>query len=166
MSTATDSDEEGTNNSPAAPGLQDFSLQAEDNANEVFDLEKMSQADLLVLHGKIEARLSGLTLDEVDLTRETLLQLQKAKHLQAEASKKDSKVPMNQQAQVQNSIANIITTLAKVQMDLFTSERHKRIQAAVVRVVKTLEKDKQDAFFELLAQDLGEVERSMEGTAP
>ncbi len=142
--------------------LDDFSLQAPVEGPETFDIEGMSQGELLALHGKIEGKLTGLTLEEVNLTRESLLQLQKAKILQAEATKKGTNVPMNQQAQVQNSIASILLTLAKVQMELYTSERHKRIQSAVVRVVKTLPKPQQDQFFTLLEQELKEAEKSME----
>lgn len=141
------------------PGLEDFSLQHEAPLVGAASLDTMSQAELLALHGEIEARLTHITLDTLDLPRETMVQLQKAKLLQAAASAKDAKVPVNQQAQVQNSIAAIITSLAKVQMELYTSERYKRIQAAVVRVVKELPKDKQDMFFDLLEKELGEEEK-------
>lgn len=142
--------------------LQDFSL-ADVETNDKFDLSTMSQGELLALRAKIDGKLTGLSLSEVNLVKETLLQFQTAKSLQADANESGSDVPMNQRAQVQNSIANILTSLAKVQMELYDSERLKRLQAAVIKTVKKLPKEAQDTFFEALERDLNEAASEIEG---
>lgn len=147
---------------PAAPGLKDFGgLHEGQNGSEI-DLDSMEQADLLHLRAQIEARLKNLTLEDVNLVKETLIQLQLARQLQADANKKDSATPMNQRAQVQNSLSNIITTLAKVQMELYTSERIKRIQSVVVKVMKRQSEEVQKAFFDNLETELTLAEQQME----
>lgn len=134
------------------PELQDFNLQPEENAALV-PLDNMSTDQLLDLHAKIEQKIGGLQLGEVNLVKETLLQVHRAKALQ-EAASTDKSVPMNQRAQVQNSLGNMLTQLAKIQMSLYSSERIKRIQSACVKVVKQLPKKQQDLFFDLLEEEL------------
>lgn len=135
-----------------ADGLQDFSLQPEDNQK--INLDTLSKEELLNLHAQIESRIGPTELGGVNLIRETLLQIHRAKELQEQAGKPMSGVPMNQRAQVQNSLANLLSTLAKTQAELYSSERIKRIQQAVVKIVKTLPKKQQDTFFEMLEAEL------------
>jgi len=148
-------------------GLIDHDLHVETATGKIsFDqietaLQGMTQEQLLILHTKVTTKLEGITLENVNLVTETLLQLQKAKLLQEKASL-SREVPMNQRAQVQNSLSNIISTLAKIQSDLHTSESAKRLKSAVVRVVKTLPKEAQDHFFTLMQ---GEVDRINEELA-
>lgn len=124
----------------------------------VFDLDKLDTLGLLELRAKIEEKLPIKSLEDVNLVRESLTQLQMAKSLQAAANERESGVPMNQRSQVQNSLSGIITTLAKVQMDLYTSERIKRVQSAVVKVVKQLPKASQELFFDMLENELKAAE--------
>lgn len=138
------------------PALQDFNLQPAENKPKV-PLDDMSREELLDLHAKIEQKIGGLNLGEVNLVKETLLQIHRGKALQEDASNKESGVPMNQRAQVQNSLANLLSQLAKIQVTLYSSERIKRIQAACVKVVKTLPTKQQDAFFELLEEELSKA---------
>lgn len=150
-------------NSPEAPkssGLKDFSLDKSDNASK-YDLEKMSQSELLALHSKIEARITGKRLSEVNLEQELLLQYQKAKVLQEDANKPNADVPMNQRAQVQNSLGNLLERLGKMQIELYSSEALKRLKAAVIKVVKAQPKEFQAAFFELLDQEAAAVEQEL-----
>jgi hypothetical protein len=117
----------------APDGLRDFSLHEE--PVEEFPLEGLSEEKLLELHSKVESRLGGLALTEVNLVKETLLQIKRAKVLQ-ELATSEKGTPMNQRAQVQNSLAGLLTQLSKIQIELYSSERIKRIQNAVIRVVK------------------------------
>lgn len=142
-----------SNESSSEPtGLQDFSLQPEDNDSTV-KLDAMSVQELLDLHARIESKLGGLAITEVNLVKETLLQIRRAKELQEKAST-DKGVPMNQRAQVQNSLGNMLVQLGKMQSELFNSERIKRIQQATIKVVKRMPKEYQDQFFELLEHEL------------
>jgi hypothetical protein len=135
----------------APDGLRDFSLHEE--PVEEFPLEGLSEEKLLELHSKVESRLGGLALTEVNLVKETLLQIKRAKVLQ-ELATSEKGTPMNQRAQVQNSLAGLLTQLSKIQIELYSSERIKRIQNAVIRVVKTLPDPQQVAFFDMLEIEL------------
>lgn len=144
---------------PLKSGLKDFSLNPSAKTSK-FDIETMSQSELLSLHAKIEGKLTGIRLSDVNLERETLIQLQHAKMLQETA--KDAKdVPVNQLAQVQNSLASILTTLARMQVELHSSETIKRWKAAIIRVVKEQPKEFQTAFFELLEHEAEIVEQEL-----
>lgn len=143
------------------PNLKDLGgLHDSSSKKNEIDLDTLDEAGLLALRADIDSRLPIMSLDEVNLVQESLRQLKMAKALQAKANEKESSTPMNQRAQVQNSISNIITTLAKVQTELHTSERIKRIQSAVVKVVKELPKEAQDRFFALLDRELALAESS------
>lgn len=145
---------------PKTRKLHDFSLNPSENTSK-HDVSSMSQAELLELHAKVEARLTGIRLSEVNLEKETLLQFQRAKALQEDANKDKSEVPMNQRAQVQNSLANLLQSLAKMQMELHDSETIKRWKAALVRVVKELPIEQQTKFFELLEMEATATEAEL-----
>lgn len=139
------------------PQLQDFSLDPEDNEPGYLKIvNTLNQKELLALHSHVESKLGSLSLPEINLIKETLLQYQRAKSLQELASTQGG-IPMNQRAQVQNSLANQLATLAKIQSDLFNSERIKRIHSAVVKIVKTLPKPQQDEFFKMLEEEFAEA---------
>ena len=125
------------------------------------DLETMNQEQLLALRAEIDEKLTGITLIEVNLVQEALIQLKKAKILQLRASIPRSGIPMNQQAQVQNSISKILNDLGKLQIKLFDSEQRKRIQAATIKAVKLLPPEAQEKFFELYEPILAEAEKVM-----
>lgn len=129
-------------------GLRKFSLAKTENSSKT-DLDSLNQVELLELHAKIESRLTGIRLSEVNLEKETLIQFQRAKALQEKANEAKD-VPVNQLAQVQNSIRNILESLGKMQMDLHDSETIKRWKAALIRVVKAQSEEFQKAFFEAL----------------
>lgn len=145
----------------AFTGLQDFDLNPSQNTSKV-DVESMNQADLLALHAKIEGKLTGITLSDVNLAKQALIQLKQAQILQIDATEDKKNVPMNQRAQVQNSIAGIIDKLAKIQMELYDSEYLKRLKGAVIKVVKTLPKPQQIQFFELLDLEAERIQAEME----
>lgn len=110
------------------------------------DIEELNEDDLLSLRDKIDDKLGGVGLNDVNIANEMVLQMKKARLLQDEVSE-DEGVPANQRAQVQNSLASIISTLAKLQNVTYTSERLKRIEAVLIRTMKKQPADVQDAFF-------------------
>jgi hypothetical protein len=139
--------------------LEDFSLEKSANSSKI-DLDRMSQADLLGLHAKIEAKLVGIRLSDVNLEKETLIQFQLGKALQKKASEAND-VPVNQLAQVQNSIRTILDSLAKMQSEIHSSETIKRWKAALIRVVKELPAESQTKFFEMVELEAVAVEKEM-----
>lgn len=109
------------------------------------DLSSLSQADLITLRERIDASLTGVRLSEVNIARELLIQMQKAKQLQEDSDSQST--PANQRAQVQNSLSKILTDLAKLQNATYTAERFKQLEGAIIRVLRDLPKEAQEAFF-------------------
>jgi hypothetical protein len=139
--------------------LADFSLEKPKKSSK-YDLETLDQAGLLTLRAEIDSKLTGIRLKDLNLVQETLIQFQAAKLLQAKANEDDSDAPLNQRAQVQNSLANILASLAKTQSELHNSESVKRLKAATIKTLRQFP-TLQDPFFEALGQSLEEAEREM-----
>lgn len=112
----------------------------------VNDLDNMSLSDLLALRNQVEQRLPARDLKDMDLNRELVLQVLALQQLQSTVIK-DSEVPANQQAQVANSLSAALTTLVKLQGDVFTTERLKKIEAALIETIGVLPTEAQEAFF-------------------
>lgn len=145
--------------------LPDFSLQQPKKEHKQ-DLESMTQAELLALRDKIDEKLTGIHLKDVNLVQEVLIQLKKAKILQNKANSPGRDFPINQLAQVQNSIAKILNDLARLQNTLFDSEQRKRLQQATIKTVRAMPQEMQDKFFELYEPVLEEAEKRMGDTLP
>lgn len=154
------SPEEALTGVPENTGLRDFSLEIKPKSSKT-DLNSMDQSELLALRDEIDAKITGTSLSEINLAKEALLQLQKAKQLQVDAELDKKSIPMNQRAQVQNSIKGIISDLAGIQMKLYDSEYVKRLKAAVVKVVRTLPKEQQTQFFDLMDMEAEKVQAEM-----
>lgn len=128
-----------------ATGLQDFSLQPKSDKKEM-DLESMSQDDLLALRAKIDSMLKGIHLNDLDLPKELMVQYALAKKLQ-EATLEGNDAPANQKAQVTNTCVNLLNTITKMQTEVFNSQRAKEMEMVLIKVLKTLPQEAQDAFF-------------------
>ena len=124
--------------------LADYGLSAQQSRPQTA-VGAMSQEQLLLKRDEIDQLLTETHLKDVNLSKELLLQLKKAKLLQQKTD--DDEVPANQRAQVQNSLGTILVNLAKHQQATYTSERFKRLETATVKAVKTLPKEAQDEFF-------------------
>jgi hypothetical protein len=118
----------------------------------------LSQAELLAARDEIDALLTETRLKEVNLSKELLLQLKKAKLLQKN-TEEDEDVPANQRAQVQNSLGTVLINLAKHQQATYTAERFKKLETAVIKCLKTLAKEQQEEFFKLYMTE-AEIELS------
>lgn len=120
----------------------------------------LSQADLLQKRDEIDALLTEISLKDVNLTKELMIQLKKAKILQEEAGK-DRDTPFNQRAQVQNSLNATMQSLAKLQATVYSSERNKRLEMALAKTLKEFPA-LQEAFLtrytELGTEEMKEVE--------
>lgn len=87
-------------------------------------------------------RLSG-----INVSQELLLQHVVLKQLQVDVLK-DMSVPANQQAQVANALGSNLTKIAKLQTDLFTSERFKEIELLLIDLLNEWPKKDVEQFFE------------------
>jgi hypothetical protein len=120
----------------------------------------LSQAELLKKRDEIDEQLTEISLSSVNLTKELMIQLKKAKLLQGEASQ-DRDTPFNQRAQVQNSLNSTMQSLAKLQASVYSSERAKRMEMALATTLKEFPA-LQEAFLtrytELGLEEMKEVE--------
>ena len=96
------------------------------------------------------------SLDDVDLMQEVLEQLAHAKRLR-DFIATDRETPANQKAQVNNSCAQMILQLAKTQTDLYSAERMKKLEACLLKVLKSLPDETVAAFLTAYERALADV---------
>lgn len=127
---------------------------------ETGDVERLlvglSEAHLLELRARIDLRLPPVNLVDVNLEQETLRQFQQIRALFSTLAT-SGEVPANQKAQLANSCAAILKQLSDMQAQIYTTERFKRIEQALIRAIRPLPREAQDTFFEDYARITGEV---------
>lgn len=102
---------------------------------------------LLELRGRIDERLPARSLADLDLEEEVLLQFARTKQLYDDVvASKDT--PANQKAQVANSCSAILEQLVKMQGKIYSAERMKAIEGAIIRTLRSFPDDVQKRFFE------------------
>ncbi|MBT2326754.1 hypothetical protein J7E62_31055 [Variovorax paradoxus] len=112
------------------------------------NLVGMPVEELLELRSQIDEKLPVKDLADVDLNRELVLQMLQTQRLQSDVLK-DENTPANQRAQVANAVAAIIAQLARVQSEVYTSERMKRIEGYLIESLQQLPPVAQSKFLEL-----------------
>ena len=122
------------------------------------NLDNFTLSDLLKLRADIDRRLPARSIRDIDLSRELVLQFLATQELQ-NAVIQDEKVPANQRAQTLNATAAVLGQIAKIQQDVYTTERLKRIESKLVETLKTFTQAQQEAFFTVTEQlsDQGRV---------
>lgn len=118
------------------------------------DLSGLEADQLLELRARVDNLLPVRSLKDLDLAQELVLQVQALQALQTRVMNDAGETPVNQIAQVANSLSAALGNLIKVQSDVYTSERLKAIESVLIEAVKTLPNDAQEAFF-------GEYERAL-----
>jgi uncharacterized protein (UPF0147 family) len=113
------------------------SLKVEARVNETATLGEMTRDQLLELKELLDQRLPTMSLSELNLEHELLLQYERVKQLQQDVLNDDS-VPANQRAQVANSVASTLQHLIKMQTEYSTAERFKAIEALMIKAMKRL----------------------------
>ena len=93
--------------------------------------------ELLAMPSAIEAVLPVKSLKDMDLARELVLQVQSLQQLQQTVAA-DNDTPVNQKAQVANSLSSALVNLVKLQNDVYTAERFKKIEAFVIQFLNTM----------------------------
>lgn len=136
----------GTKPSATPPEEQGFT----DRALDAYTLQ-----ELLDLRARIERRLPARSLKELDLERELTLQFLALQQLQNDVID-DGDTPANQKAQVANSLSAALVNLVKLQGDVHSSERMKRIESILIDTLKDLPVEAVEAF-------LANYEQALEG---
>jgi hypothetical protein len=137
---------------PVAGTAKPFSLSSKVT---VGHLDSYSEAQLLDLRAQIDERL-GLSLQNVNMERELVAQLRVIKKVQTEVLE-EGETPANQVAQVANSVAATLTSLAKLQIDIYDSERLKKIERILIEQLKLLPTAAQNEFLTAYQTELEAV---------
>lgn len=117
-----------------------------DTSDGSVDLDGMSLNQLLTLRMRIDEKLPARALKDVDLEEELVIQFQQTKLL-LNASLEDDDVPANQKAQVNNSCAGLLKQLTEMQTQLYSAERVKALESALIKALVVLPEVTQKAFF-------------------
>ena len=123
-------------------------------ANPNIDLDEFTLQDLLALRSEVEKRLPSGSIRDIDLTKEVVLQFRAVQELQGRVVL-DPEVAANQKAQVANSTSAILAQLTKLQTELYTVERLKRIEMALIEALNELPEADQRRFFTVYEAILG-----------
>ena len=118
-------------------------------------LDAYTLQELLDLRARIERRLPARSLKDLDLEGELTLQFLALQQLQ-NAVIDDADTPANQKAQVANSLSAALVNLVKLQGDVHSSERMKRIESILIDTLKDLPVEAVEAF-------LANYEQTLEG---
>ena len=120
---------------------------SEQEAPPAFRWEALPVATLLRYLDEIRAALPYNSLVDMDMERELILQFQAVRELQNTIIDDDD-VPANQKAQVANSVASVLGSIAELQNKIYSSERFKRIETLLIRHLNKLPEDVAAAFLE------------------
>lgn len=141
---------------PPLPGVKDTPFSKPTHVLQV-DVSSMPLDQLLELRNQIEQRLPAKDLKDLNLSRELVLQVLALQQLQASVISDDDVAP-NQKSQVANALSGALTTLVKLQADVFTTERLKRLESIFVDAINALpEEVKHEAiarYTEMLEKDV------------
>lgn len=102
---------------------------------------------LLQYHAEIERRLPPLSLGHISVEREIILHFHTARALQAAVMSEEG-VPANQRAQVANSVASAIKSLADLQIQIYTTERFKNIENLLIETLNELPEEQRKLFID------------------
>lgn len=106
------------------------------------------------IHVALEAKGVPMSLKDVNLERELMLQFYALKNLQKEVLE-DDETPRNQQAQVANATGAVLSKVADLQVSVYDSERFKAIENALIRALRLLPEEAAAQFLEEYAKLIG-----------
>lgn len=120
---------------------------------ETLGIGTLNEVELIQLRAEIDKMLPTKALVDLNLERELVLQLITVQNLQ-HITLSDENVPANQQAQTANTVAAALATLSKLQAEVYTSERVKRLEQILIESLNTLPKEAQETFLDLYEERL------------
>lgn len=110
---------------------------------------------LLRWYEEIRMHLPGFRLEALNVEEELLLQFYNLRLLQ-KAALDDKDVPTNQRTQVANAVGASLTQIAKLQIDVYSSERFKNIELLLIRTLNKLPEHLAAGFLEEYEKVLAE----------
>lgn len=148
-------------------GIKDFSLKG-NTANPggksrleliIKQLPDLTEGELAELRYSVDALLP-LDLGSLDLAEELALQFQQAKALLVDVQRA-SDIPANQKAQIFNSVRGQLESIVKNQEVVWSMERLKKFEVALVKACGLLTDEAKAAFFDLYSQFLKDPEADL-----
>lgn len=124
-------------------------------ATPVGDIDEMEIDELLALKDQIEVRLPNRSLKAMNLEEELVEQYMKVKALQNRVLN-DEGIPANQVAQCAGQVASTLQALVKMQTELHTAERFKKLEGLLIKHLRTLPQEVAERFiddYERMAAD-------------
>jgi hypothetical protein len=138
---------------PLSGGTPQVKVRAPTRIRRFVDLEGFTQEDLEDLRVELNGMLPSSRLRDVSMERELVQQLAVVHKLQRDVITDDD-TPANQKAQVAGQVANVLSVLSKLQVEVYSSERLKKLEATLIETIKTLPMDSQIEFMELYERNL------------
>lgn len=120
------------------------------------DFSTLGVDELLAIRHEIDQRLPALTLAEVDLEGELLLQYHSAKALLARVMDNPG-VPANQKAQVLNTCTSVLEQITRTQTALYNAERIKAMEMALEKTFAGTAQALRQDFFDRYSESLREL---------
>ena len=115
-----------------------------------------SVEELIKFRDEITNHLPPLSLKDIDMEQELLLQFRALRALQNDVIS-DEETPVNQKAQIGNSVSSVLAKMGEMQQTLYDSERLKRIEKILVSVLDTLPQETKEAFLAAYEAELEKV---------
>jgi len=128
----------------------------EETSTPTFSWSALPLETLLRYLDEIRQVLPATTLLDMNMEEELILQFQAVRTLQ-NTILDDISVPANQKAQVANSVASVLGSIADLQNKVYSSERFKRIETLLIRHLNKLPEDVAAAFLEDYEQLVAKV---------
>lgn len=112
-----------------------------------FNWGSMPVTELVRQMDAIRQHLPPLSIKDISMEEEVLLQLHTLRQLQSELLD-DDEIPLNQRVQLANSVSGALKTLGELQNTLFSSERYKKIENLLVQTLNKLPEDVASSFLD------------------
>lgn len=128
----------------------------EETSTSPFRWSALPLETLLRYLDEIRQVLPATTLLDMNMEEELILQFQAVRTLQ-NTILDDISVPANQKAQVANSVASVLGSIADLQNKVYSSERFKRIETLLIRHLNKLPEEVAAAFLEDYEQLVAKV---------
>ena len=109
--------------------------------------------ELIKIRDEITQHLPPMSLRDIDMEQELLLQYHSLRKLQNDVLS-DNETPVNQRAQVANSVSGVLAKIGELQQTLYDSERLKRIEKILVSVLEHLPVPVAEAFLTKYEEEL------------
>jgi hypothetical protein len=140
-------------------GLTQMTGASATSSNRTLNWSIYTVAELVRFRDEIGRALPALELKHLNLEQEMLLQYHALRELQGDVLS-DGEVPVNQRAQVANSVASTLKTLGDLQIGLYSSERFKDVENLLIRTLDKLPEEQAAVFIDDYEKLLRRYEKS------